>query len=348
MKRDLYTDFVMIRRIYCLCLVVLFLSVPALAFAAQPQSASAASLLKTAMMGVGPLPGASVLGPMEFEDFDDLVRDHAWVMPESQQWPMNELDEPIVETRQKDEKWHTLDSWHSVATLRSLYRRNTSQLRELNPDIELSNLEEGDKVRVWKRDEENFTESRGEPQSGRLVYGEPMPESDDYIVLFPHRSFGTYYAISETVRVLDEYYEVFPGADPLIVGDASFRTGRRISPHSSHQSGRDIDVTLPRLDPPPNYNRFHHVRRDNLDTARTLWLLTNLLEGGYVEHIFLDWHHQRSLWNLAKEQGAPEEWLDEVFQYPRRTRTGLIRHEPGHATHFHVRFACQETDRWCR
>lgn len=306
------------------------------------------SILKTAMMGVGPLPGASVMGPMEVEHFDDVVARYAWPMPESRSWPLDIGDRPIVETRRKDEKWHTLESWHTVGRLRTMYRRTTGQLRELNPDVDLFELEEGDEVRVWRRDDDRIPESRGSAQAGRLLYGEPMPDSDDYILLFPHRAFGTYYAVSETVRVLDEYYEVFNDADPLIVGDFSFRTGRAINPHSSHQSGRDVDITLPRLRPPPNYNRFHHVRRDNLDAEKTLWLLTNLLEGGYVENIFLDWHHQRTLRNLAKEQGAPDEWLEEVFQYPRRVRRGIIRHEPGHRTHFHVRFACQDTDRWCR
>ena len=305
------------------------------------------AVLGMAMVGLGPLPGASVMRPVEVEAFDEIVGATAWPMPRERSWPRDLGDRPIVETRRRDEMWHTVESWDSLAKIRRDYRRTTGQLQQLNPDADLRDLEEGDKVRVWKHDDEEVAESRGDPQAGRVIHGEPVPDSDNYIVLFPHRAFGTYYAVSETVRILDGYYEAFPDADPLIVGDFSFRTGRSIHPHSSHQSGRDVDITLPRHEPPPNYNRFHHIRRDNLDAERTLWLLTTLIEGGYVEHIFLDWHHQRTLWNLAKEQGAPDEWLDEVFQYPRRRRTGMIRHEPGHKTHFHIRFSCQETDRYC-
>ena len=329
---------------------VIFVGVISLSPAAESAEPGldATSVLQMAMAGLGPMPGTSMLGSMQLEQFNSLVSAYAWPLPPQSDWPVDEEGLPIVETRQKDEKWVTLESWHTMGRLRTKYRRTTAQLQKLNPDVELSDLEEGEQIRVWKRDAEQIPESRGEPRSGRLLYGEPMPKSDNYIVLFPHRAFGTHYAISESVRILDEYYEQFPDADPLIVGDTSFRTGRAIHPHSSHQSGRDIDITLPRYEPPPNYDRFHHVRRDNLDAQRTLWLLTTLLEGGYVEHIFLDWHHQRTLWNLAKEQGAPKQWLEEVFQYPRRVRQGIIRHEPGHATHFHVRFACQDTDRWCR
>ncbi len=323
------------------------MSIPGTAESAEP-GVDASSVLQMAMVGLGPLPGTSMMGTMQLEQFDTLVSAHAWPMPQQRKWPMDESGKPIVKTRRLDEKWVTLESWHTLGRLRREYRRTTSQLRELNPEVDLRDLEEGQRIRVWKRDEEAIPESRGGPRSGRLLYGEPVPKSDHYIVLYPHRAFGTYYAISETVRILDDYYEHFPDADPIIVGDTSFRTGRSIHPHSSHQSGRDVDITLPRHDPPPNYNRFHHVRRDNLNVKRTLWLLTNLLEGGYVENIFLDWHHQRTLYRHAKEQGAPDAWLEEVFQYPRRSRRGIIRHEPGHKTHFHVRFACQETDRWCR
>ncbi len=305
-------------------------------------------ILRIAMMGLGPSPGASMISPSEMQWLDELIAEEAWVFPERAQWPLDDDGKPIVETRRVEEKWHTLQRGERLARLRTMYRRTTAQLQELNPDVDLRNLEQGQEILVWRRDEDAVAESRGQPQSGRIIYSEPFPRSDDYIVLFPYRVFGTHYTISESVRILDEYYEAFADAAPLIVGDASFRTGRKIHPHNSHQAGRDIDITLPRLEEPPNYNRFHHIRRDNLDAERTLFLLTTLLEGGFVQYVFLDWHHQRTLYMLARDQGAPEEWLETVFQYPRRGGQGIIRHASGHRGHFHIRFHCQETDRWCR
>lgn len=318
---------------------------PAAQASAPPPGSS--SVLQIAKVGLGPLPGASVMGPVEMETFDRLITNHAWPSLRRHTWPLDLEGDPIVETRRKDQLVHTVKSWQSLSDLRRMYRRNTPQLEALNPDLDLRSLEEGDEVVVWCRDQIDVPESRGNPQAGRLIDGEPMPDSDNYVVQFRHRSFGTYYAVSETVRMLDEYYERFPDADPLVVGDLSHRTGRSIHPHSSHQAGRDVDITLPRHEPPPDYRRFHHVSRDNLDAEKTLWLLLTLLEGGYVEYIFLDWNHQRTLYRLAEQQGAPDDWLEEVFQYPSRDRQGLIRHEPGHATHFHVRFACQPTDQYC-
>lgn len=305
------------------------------------------AVLRIAMRGLGPSPGASLLSPSEFDGLQDLIVEEAWPMPEQRAWPLDEDGFPIVETRRDDERWHVMERGHRLSTLRGFYRRTTAQLQELNPDLDLRNLQQGDEVLVWRRNEEAISESRGQPQSGRLLYGEPMPFGDNYILLHPYRAFGTHYAVSEVVRILDAYYETFPQADPLIIGDFSFRTGRQINPHNSHQAGRDVDITLPRINPPPNYNRFHHIRRDNLDAEKTLWLLTTLLEGGYVQYVFLDWHHQRTLVRLAREQGAPDEWLAEVFEFPGRGGRGIIRHASGHRGHFHIRFHCQDTDRWC-
>lgn len=305
------------------------------------------SMLRLLTKGVGTSTSVQLLSPVSISAVESLVQEHSWPEIENRIWPVCEEGQPLVTTRRDDERWHVVGPGERLARLRNMYRTTTAQLEELNPDLDLHALELGQEVLVWRRAEEGIAQSRGRPQSGRLFHGEPLPLSDRYHVLFPYRAFGTHYTVSEVVRILDTYYATFPKADPLMVGDISFRTGRAINPHNSHQSGRDVDITLPRVEPPPNYNRFHHVRRDNLDVEKTLWLLTTLLDGGFVQFIFLDWHHQRSLYRLAREQGASEEWLRQVFQYPYRGGSGIIRHARGHRGHFHIRFACQPTDRWC-
>lgn len=318
-----------------------------LAMPAPAQATEPAAIMQQAMMGLGPLPGASVVRPLNHEGWDEAVANYAWSMPELRSWPMGVDDRPIVDTRRKDQLVHTVRSWETVSRLRALYRRNTARLKELNPDLDLQDLDEGDEVVVWRRDDDAISESRGQPQAGRLLHGEPFPDSDAYVVQYPHRTFGTYYTVSETVRVLDAYYERFPGADPLVIGDASRRVGRPMSPHRSHQSGRDVDISLPRHDEPPDYKRIYRVWPKHLHADHTLWVLTSFIDGGHVQYIFLDWNHQRILWELAREQGAPEEWLEAVFEYPERGSVGIIRHEPGHVGHFHVRFHCQPTDERC-
>ncbi len=312
------------------------------------QTAEPAAIMQQAMMGLGPLPGASVVRPLDAEGWHELVAEHAWPTPHFRDWPVGVDEHPIVETRRADKLVHTMRSWESTARLRSLYGKNNERLQKLNPDVDLTDLEEGDEVVVWQRDEEAISESRGEPQGGWLIDGEPMPDSEHYSLQYPHRTFGTYYTISESVRVLDTYYERFPDADPLVIGDVSRRTGRSMSPHRSHQAGRDIDISLPRTDEPPDYERIYRVAPRHLDVERTLWVMTSFLEGGHVKYIFVDWNHQRRMWELARDQGAPEEWLESAFEYPERGSRGIIRHEPGHVGHFHVRFYCQHTDEWCQ
>ncbi|RVU42610.1 LysM peptidoglycan-binding domain-containing protein [Lujinxingia sediminis] len=323
---------------------VMLLAAPAMA---QSQ-ASVSAMLRGAMLGIGPSPVARMINPQHEEWLqDEEIQAWLWPTPVERAWPTDEEGRPVVETRRRDVFFHEVGPRDTLSRLRSMYRVTTAMLEEMNPELDLRDLQEGQQVKVWELDDASWARSVGRANSGRLIRGEPMPPAESYILLYPHRAFGTYYAVSETVRVLDAYYQTFNDAPPLIVGDMSFRTGRAISPHRSHRSGRDVDVTLPRLVEPPNYNRFHYIRRDHLDTQRTLWMVLKLLEGGMVEHIFLDWYHQRTLYRLARDQGAPEAWLREVFQYPRRGGSGIVRHEPGHRKHLHVRYRCQETDRWC-
>ena len=56
--------------------------------------------------------------------------------------------------------------------------------------------------------------------------------------------------------------------------------------------------------------------------------------------IFLDYAVQKRLYDFAKARGTPDHALAFLFQYPagNDAMTGLIRHWPNHANHFHVRF----------
>ncbi|MBA2663703.1 MAG: penicillin-insensitive murein endopeptidase [Bradymonadaceae bacterium] len=308
----------------------------------------APAALRLAVMGVGPFPVSTVYSPMALERIADEISRMRWALPGETVWPVVE-DIPLVETRQKEEFWHTAARGHTLQRLRQMYHLNTAALEALNPELDLNNLQEGDRVLIWKRQPERFAKSVGAANGGRIIDAEPLPRGESYIVLYPHRAWGTFYTVSEIVRSMDAYAQRFPGSDPLIVGDISFRNGRAIHPHRSHQAGRDVDITYPRHRPPPNYNRFHHVRRDELDVEKTLWLLKQFIAGGQIEYMFIDRYHQRTLYYEARRQGAPQEWLEAVFQYPNHTGgTATIRHARGHRKHFHVRFKCQPTDHRCQ
>lgn len=276
-----------------------------------------------------------------------------WPMPsrEPAVWTYAEGDmsQPVVGTPRLDALTHVMRPGQGVYGLMSRYEISREALEELNPDVDLNTLTPGQEILVWQRDFERVPRSSGSPNRGRVLDSEPLPPGDNYVILYQHRAFGTFYAVSEIIRVMRSYRVAFPEAEPIIIGDLSFRGGGKIRPHVSHQSGRDVDITYPRRDDAPDFRRFHPIRLHNLDTTRTLWLFKEFVASGMVEYIFVDWPVQRRLYEEAVRRGAPAAWLKEVFEYPHPGSRGIVRvGGKGHDDHFHVRFHCQPSDRWCR
>lgn len=277
------------------------------------------------------------------------LRTLSWELPAPAYWEFDGMGKPIVETQQLQELWHTLKRGQSLGWIQNRYKLSAKSLTKLNPGVDLRVLKTGDEVRVWKRAPGKISTSVGDPARGKLKHGEPLPPGEKYVVLHPHRAFGTYYATSEISRVMTGYAEAYPDAEPVIVGDLSLRHGRKLSPHQSHRSGRDVDITYPRTTPPPNYRRFNYIARRDIAVERTLWMLHEFLKSGMVEYVFIDRPIQRLLYNEAKGRGAPDAWLKAVFQYPRHAGTGaLVRRARGHDDHLHIRFVCQPTDKRCK
>ncbi len=319
--------------------------------AQSPSITPPTAALRTAALWFGPLPTPSLFSPNVMERIQQLATDDHWPMPdEIKPWPIDEQGLPIIKTRQVDELWQTMRGGEtSRHRLRDMFRGDLKRIISLNPNLDFASIEAGERVLVWQRDSDDISQSVALANRGRLTDAEPMPPGDNYVTLYPHRSFGTYYTVSEITRVMDAYKVRYPEADPVIIGDLSFRTGRRIQPHKSHQSGRDVDITFPRTNQPPNYRRFHPITRRTLDIEKSLWMLKSFIDGGQIEYIFVDRHFQYLLAKEAEKQGAPKEWIEKTFQYPHHKGTAaLIRHARGHRDHFHIRFNCQETDRSCR
>ena len=73
-------------------------------------------------------------------------------------------------------------------------------------------------------------------------------------------------------------------------------------------------------------------------------------ESGGVQMIFLDFELQHMLYDWALENGESADYLAKLFQYPhgRGASAGIVRHEPNHGDHMHVRFRCPSGDTACR
>jgi murein endopeptidase len=198
-------------------------------------------------------------------------------------------------------------------------------------------------------------QSVGAPWDGRLQHPIPLPPGDAYHLRRPARAFGTQAAVELIQRAIGETVDAFPDVHVLAIGDLSAPSGGRITEHRSHQSGRDADIGLYYLDPPADYPAsFVHADESNLDCEATFKLIERFAatadEDGGVQMIFLDFDVQGLLYDWALAQGVSERRLARIFQYPhgRGSAEGLVRHEPNHDNHMHVRFQCPRADSGCQ
>jgi hypothetical protein len=197
-------------------------------------------------------------------------------------------------------------------------------------------------------------QSVGAPWAGRLLRATQLPEGDGYHIRHPWRAFGTETTVALVERAIGQTLEAFPDEHVLAIGDLSAESGGAITEHRSHQSGRDIDVGLFYIEQPAGYPAsFVHADQDNLDCAATFKLLESFLatvgDDGGVQMIFLDFDVQGILYTWARDNGVSERRLERIFQYPhgRGSSEGLVRHEPNHDNHMHVRFTCPNLDSAC-
>ncbi len=232
------------------------------------------------------------------------------------------------------------------------FRVPVRSLRRLNP--RLRRLRSTRRLRPGRR----LRLPRQRPSRYRFVQ---MTDGPGYKVLRPERAWGTLVAVTRLQDTFAAYARRFPEAQPLVIHDLSRRRGGRMRPHRSHRTGRDVDIRVPL-----NYRTTRYVRATarTIDIARTWYVLRTMLDTNDVEYIFLDRRLQVPLYRYAREQGATEDELARYFQYParvdvkrckrgtkratkgkakgpcrpRRQRGAIIRHERGHADHFHIRF----------
>lgn len=129
------------------------------------------------------------------------------------------------------------------------------------------------------------------------------------------------------------------GDSTLLIGDLSAKHGGPLRNHRSHQRGLDVDIAIYRKGV-NNYPNLEQTTPATIDARRTWALLYQFIRQGQVDMIFIDYSLQRPLYEEARRLGAPKRKLSEWFQYPAgpNSRRGVIRHEPGHAGHIHVRF----------
>ena len=122
--------------------------------------------------------------------------------------------------------------------------------------------------------------------------------------------------------------------------------GGQVGHHHSHQSGRDLDIRLPLRESVPA-SLAPTARR--VDWAATWALIQAFARTGAVQVIFLDYATQKRVHKAAKAAGASDEELAALLQWPLGSvsNQALVRNEPGHDQHMHVRFVCGPAEPEC-
>ncbi|UQA57727.1 penicillin-insensitive murein endopeptidase [Polyangium aurulentum] len=177
--------------------------------------------------------------------------------------------------------------------------------------------------------------SLGRPNAGALVNGVQMPKGEKWLLLDPACAWGTQETVDAIARSISKVAAEHPDTPPLPIGHISAKRGGRLSPHVSHQAGRDVDIGYYHNPPKTGFVR---ATADNLDLERTFALVKALVTETDLELLLIDTSVQRMLVKYGERRGEDEAWLDQVFQVRGKHPRPVIRHARGHGNHLHARF----------
>lgn len=187
--------------------------------------------------------------------------------------------------------------------------------------------------------------SLGAPNRGRLQSGVQLPANSLYTVRDPDTAWGSSHAIEVLVNTITQFRRESGFSGGLIVGAISKRSGGRFRPHRSHQSGRDVDIRLPKIPGAPKGSESPL----HIDWVASWYLIKAFADSKEVEYIFLDYARQRKLYAAARSAGATKAELEKLVQFPAppNSNNGLVRHAKGHTLHIHVRIKCAKYNSQC-
>jgi LysM repeat protein/murein endopeptidase len=229
------------------------------------------------------------------------------------------------------------------------YGITVADIASWNPGLDVDRVRIGQEIVLFFEGPETRSASIGRAYDGRLVGGERLPEHAGYVIRNRDRAWGTNETVTYLVEAFDAVRRRHPEAPRVRVHDLSNEEGGRMRGHRSHQSGRDADISYYQMRC-RGACEFRNIRPSELNVELQWALIRHWINRGQVDYIFMDYSLQEPLYEYVRDvRGATREQLNEWFQYPhgRRTARGLIRHEPNHRDHIHVRFSCSDDDGDC-
>lgn len=221
-------------------------------------------------------------------------------------------------------------------------RRSRSGRRLIRPGQRLIYLKRGSAL----------SSSIGAPFRGRLINGVRMHSGPGYFVRNPTYSWGTDETVRSIVNAIACFRAKHPHAPKVVIADLSRRYGGRLKHHKSHRSGRDADIGLFAVRGNSQTDIPNH-RASDLNVPLTWGLMKCVFDTGKVYMIFLDYRMQKRIYKYLEVHPnlIPRGYtLRNLLEYPegKHSHSGVIRYEPGHRSHFHVRFVCPKGDGACR
>lgn len=263
-----------------------------------------------------------------------------------------ETDDPqlTVDERLREIFW-TAHETTTLDALAAAWGLKAAMLSELNPELGPRDpVEQGTRLLVYRHDPEHPPMSIGSPNRGKLRNGMPLPEGPGWrLRTHRPRTYGTVPAISALVEAFEDFGRLYPDGPKIRVGELARRTGGRVPPHRSHRTGRDIDIGYIFHGIDDGEHRWKYMNVRNFDAEKNWALVSELLETGQVQTIYISKKLQKLLHKEAQKH-LDEEQLAALFEYPHTPQSphAKIQHWRGHSNHMHVRFVCEPGNRRCR
>lgn len=161
------------------------------------------------------------------------------------------------------------------------------------------------------------------------------------------RLYATDYLLDFISEFTESFYIKNPKIEKFQIGDISAIYGGKVSRHSSHQNGLDVDIVYlrvnrkgQRLDNPEwgEYFVRGSTVSKNFDTEKNWELFKSIVERGDVGRIFVDKAIKTRFCNLYGS--SPSRIEKETL---RRLRPAKY-----HLTHFHLRLKCHPSHTKCK
>lgn len=155
------------------------------------------------------------------------------------------------------------------------------------------------------------------------------------------RNYGRPHFVARVRAALLAMHKRWPTRHPALIGALSRPNGGRLGHHKSHRSGQDVDIGY--FTAEANRKEWGTPRLDQIDYQRLWYFIDTVERSGVAAAIYMAPGIQRKLYRYAVSQGEPESRLRTLLQFgPKNVKGSLIRNEPGHRDHFHLRLLCPE------